>query len=77
MNVNERILNQHVEYEPQAYMYAFTIELEISAAAMWCFANHLKINVKKFSFCNSFKFCFSVFSRKSNRYHQTNYRKYK
>ncbi|CAF0827696.1 unnamed protein product [Adineta steineri] len=42
MNINERILNEHVEYEPQAYMYAFTIELEISAAAMWCFVNHLK-----------------------------------
>lgn len=48
MNVNERILTQHVEYEPQAYMYAFTIELEISAAAMWCFVNHLKSNVSKF-----------------------------
>ncbi|CAF4311703.1 unnamed protein product [Rotaria sp. Silwood2] len=44
MNVNERILTQHVEYEPQAYMYAFTIELEISAAAMWCFVGHLKPN---------------------------------
>jgi hypothetical protein len=49
MNVNERVLNQHVEYEPQAYMYAFTIELEISAAAMWCFVNHLKSNVIMFS----------------------------
>ncbi|CAF1683274.1 unnamed protein product [Rotaria magnacalcarata] len=44
MNVNERVLTQHVEYEPQAYMYAFTIELEISAAAMWCFVGHLKPN---------------------------------
>ncbi|CAF0813761.1 unnamed protein product [Adineta ricciae] len=42
MNVNERIIGHHIEYEPQAYMYAFTIELEISAAAMWCFINHLK-----------------------------------
>ncbi len=47
MNVNERILNQHVEYEPQAYMYAFTIELEICAAAMWCFVNHLQSDVSK------------------------------
>jgi hypothetical protein len=47
MNVNERIISQHVEYEPQAYMYAFTIELEISAAAMWCFAIHFKPNVSK------------------------------
>lgn len=45
MNVNERIVNQHVEYEPQAYMYAFTIELEISAAAMWCFVGHFKPQV--------------------------------
>ncbi len=28
-------------------MYAFTIELEISAAAMWCLVNHLKSNVSK------------------------------
>ena len=49
MNVNERILNQHVEYEPQAYVYAFTIELEICAAAMWCFVNHLNAYVRKCS----------------------------
>jgi len=47
MNVNERILTQHVEYEPQAYVSAFTIELEIIAAAMWCFVSHLKSNVSK------------------------------
>lgn len=47
MNINERILTQHIEYEPQGYMYAFTIELEISAAAMWCFISHLKSNVRK------------------------------
>ena len=47
MNVNERIIDHHIEYEPQAYMYAFTIELEISAAAMWCFINHLKADVSK------------------------------
>ncbi|CAF4813957.1 unnamed protein product, partial [Rotaria sp. Silwood1] len=44
MNVNERILTQHVEFEPQAYMYAFTIELEINAMAMWYFVSHLKQN---------------------------------
>ena len=48
INVNERILNQHVEYEPQAYVYAFTIELEICAAAMWCVVNHLQVNVRKY-----------------------------
>lgn len=47
MNINERILTQHIEFEPQGYMYAFTIELEISAAAMWCFISHLKSNVCK------------------------------
>lgn len=60
MNVNERILTEHIEYEPQAYMYAFTIELEISAAAMWCFINHLNSNVKQndeIRFLN--RFCFS------------------
>ena len=48
MNINERILTQHIEFEPQGYMYAFTIELEISAAAMWCFISHLKSNVRKY-----------------------------
>ena len=47
MNVNERALNQHIEYESQAYLYAFTIELEISAAAMWCFVSHLNTDVSK------------------------------
>jgi E3 ubiquitin-protein ligase UBR3 len=59
MNVNERILTDHVEYEPQAYMYAFTIELEISAAALWCFVNHFKPNVSK---CVIFFFALTKFS---------------
>lgn len=53
MNVSERIIGHHVEYESQAYVYAFTIELEISAAAMWCFLSHLKPNVNRFFY---FKF---------------------
>ena len=70
MNVNERILTEHIEYEPQAYMYAFTIELEISAAAMWCFISHLNSTVieederKKQQLS---LFYFLVFSREINR----------
>ena len=45
MNVNERMLTEHIEYEPQGYMYAFTIEIEISASSMWCFMSHLNKNV--------------------------------
>lgn len=60
MNVIERILSQHVEYESQAYMYAFTIEIEISAASMWCFVNHLKSNVSELEKKNEI-FCYSVF----------------
>ena len=68
MNVNERILTQHVEYESQAYIYAFTIELEISSAAMWCFINHLKANVTCDLRCFSMSsdFLVSVSSRKIN-----------
>jgi hypothetical protein len=63
--VNERIVTQHIEYEPQAYMYAFTIELEISAAAMWCFVSHLKPNVSKcVELFYSNKFFLLVFIRK-------------
>ena len=67
MNINERLLTQHVEYEPQGYMYAFTIELEISAAAMWCFVSHLKSNVRKcenriFSITKEFRFLFVQYS---------------
>lgn len=70
MNVNERITHQHVEYESQAYMYAFTIELEISAAAMWCFVGHLKPTVS-IEFLNPvdylrdfiFLICFSIHQR--------------
>lgn len=70
MNINERILTQHVEYEPQGYMYAFTIELEISAAAMWWFVSHFKSNVRKcMKESSSYEslFFFPVFSRETNR----------
>lgn len=55
MNVNERVLIEHIEYEPRAYMYAFTIELEISAAAMWCFVNHFNSNFSREKLINVIK----------------------
>ncbi|CAF0753954.1 unnamed protein product [Didymodactylos carnosus] len=45
MNVNHRVFSHHVEYEPQSYLYAFTTELEICAAAMWCMINHIQTDV--------------------------------
>ncbi|XP_058794286.1 E3 ubiquitin-protein ligase Ubr3 isoform X2 [Phymastichus coffea] len=41
MNVNQRELNQHVEFEPQSYYAAFSAELEASAYPMWALVSHL------------------------------------
>ncbi|XP_014242045.1 E3 ubiquitin-protein ligase Ubr3 isoform X2 [Cimex lectularius] len=42
MNVNQRELSQHVEFEPNTYYAAFSAELEASAYPMWALLNHLK-----------------------------------
>lgn len=42
MNVNQRELTQHIEFEPNTYYAAFTAELEASAYPMWALVSHLK-----------------------------------
>lgn len=41
MNVNERELGSHVEFEPSSYYAAFSCELEASAYPMWSIISHL------------------------------------
>ncbi|XP_068083669.1 E3 ubiquitin-protein ligase Ubr3 isoform X2 [Anabrus simplex] len=41
MNVNQRELTQHVEFEPNTYYAAFSAELEASAYPMWALLTHL------------------------------------
>nr|CAD7445183.1 unnamed protein product [Timema bartmani] len=41
MNVNQREMTQHVEYEPNTYYAAFSAELEASAYPMWALVSHL------------------------------------
>lgn len=45
MNVNERELEQHVEFESRDYYAAFTAEIEISASTLWCMMISLKDQV--------------------------------
>lgn len=42
MNVNQRELVQHVEFEPNTYYAAFSAELEASAYPMWALLSHLR-----------------------------------
>ncbi|CAH1395459.1 unnamed protein product [Nezara viridula] len=42
MNVNQRELSQHVEFEPNTYYAAFSAELEASAYPMWALLTHLR-----------------------------------
>ncbi|XP_077515931.1 ubr3 ubiquitin ligase isoform X2 [Amblyomma americanum] len=42
MNVNQRELAQHVEFEPNTYYAAFSAELEASATPLWALISHLK-----------------------------------
>ncbi|XP_064647278.1 E3 ubiquitin-protein ligase ubr3-like [Lineus longissimus] len=42
MNLNQRELVQHVEFEPDTYYAAFSAELEICASPMWSLLVHLK-----------------------------------
>ncbi|XP_076285643.1 ubr3 ubiquitin ligase isoform X1 [Lasioglossum baleicum] len=41
MNVNQRELSGHIEFEPNTYYAAFSAELEASAYPMWALASHL------------------------------------
>lgn len=45
MNLNQRELNEHVEYENNTYYSAFSAELEICATPMWTLITHLKDSV--------------------------------
>lgn len=42
MNVNQREMSQHVEFEPSTYYAAFSAELEASAYPMWALVGHLR-----------------------------------
>ncbi|XP_071748159.1 E3 ubiquitin-protein ligase UBR3 isoform X3 [Lepeophtheirus salmonis] len=42
MNVNERELDAHIEFEPSTYYASFSAELEASASPMWALISHLK-----------------------------------
>lgn len=52
MNVNEREMKDHVEFEPNTYYAAFAAELEASATPMWALISHLKSPVSYM--CNPF-----------------------
>ncbi len=41
MNINEREMTHHVEFEPGTYYAAFSAELEASAYPMWALLSHL------------------------------------
>lgn len=45
MNLNQRELHQHVEFELDTYYAAFSAELEIAASPMWSLISHLKEEV--------------------------------
>lgn len=57
MNVNQRELSQHVEFEPNTYYAAFSAELEASAYPMWALISHLRssesyrLSERMLSFC--------------------------
>lgn len=40
--MNQREMNQHIEFEPTTYYAAFSAELEASASPMWALVSHLK-----------------------------------
>uniref|UniRef100_A0A1B6CS83 E3 ubiquitin-protein ligase n=1 Tax=Clastoptera arizonana TaxID=38151 RepID=A0A1B6CS83_9HEMI len=44
MNVNQREMSLHVEFEPNTYYAAFSAELEASAYPMWALLSHLQDN---------------------------------
>lgn len=50
MNVNQREMKDHVEFESNTYYAAFAAELEASATPMWALISHLK-NPVSFWFC--------------------------
>ncbi|XP_053595393.1 E3 ubiquitin-protein ligase Ubr3 [Microplitis demolitor] len=57
MNVNQREMGAHVEFEPTTYYAAFSAELEASAYPMWALVSHLRgpesisVSRRALSFC--------------------------
>lgn len=57
MNVNQREMGAHVEFEPTTYYAAFSAELEASAYPMWALVSHLHgpessdVSKKALTFC--------------------------
>ena len=52
MNLNKRMIGQHIEFEPQTYYASFSGELEAAASILWAMVSHLKDNsnnAKEFS----------------------------
>lgn len=74
MNVNQREMKDHVEFESNTYYAAFAAELEASATPMWALISHLKnpvssefvaiyvYSLKNNNFCilNVLKMCSSI-----------------
>lgn len=42
MNVNQREINEHVDFESNTYYASFSAELEASAYPMWALVSHLR-----------------------------------
>ena len=47
MNLNNRELSQHVEFESETYYAAFSAELEMASSPMWSLISHCKTKVSK------------------------------
>lgn len=45
MNLNNRELSQHVEFESETYYAAFSAELEMASSPMWSLISHCKNKV--------------------------------
>ena len=42
MNLNQRVVGQHIEFEPNTYYASFSGELEAAASIMWALVKHWK-----------------------------------
>lgn len=49
MNVNQREMTQHIEFEPNTYYAAFSAELEACAYPMWALLAHLDESTLQYS----------------------------
>ena len=44
MNINIRVIGQHIEFEPNTYYASFSGELEAAASILWAMVSHLRDN---------------------------------